>query len=75
MSWGGFASDTSWYLFINQINFISLAFVYHVPQFLAMHGTLMQFNCQPVEKKNHWQSQTFHRASQKGGNKSNTLFR
>ena len=67
---GGVASDTSWYLFINKINFIFLAFVYHVPQFLAMHGTLMQFNCQPVEKKNHWQSQTFHHASQKGGNKS-----
>ena len=30
-----------------------------------MHGTLMQFNCQPVEKKNHWQSQAFHRGSQK----------
>lgn len=40
-------------------------FVYHVPQFLEMHGTLMQFNCQPVEKKNHWQSQAFHRGSQK----------
>jgi len=35
-----------------------------------MHGTLMQFNCQPVEKKNHWQSQAFHRGSQKGGKNS-----
>lgn len=43
-----------------------LAFVYHVPQFLEMHGTLTQFNCQPVEKKNHWQSQAFHCGSQKG---------
>ncbi|KAL9953844.1 hypothetical protein ACROYT_G041316 [Oculina patagonica] len=46
------------------------AFVYHVPQFLQMHGTLINFNCQPVEKKNHWQSQTFHRGSQKGGKNS-----
>ena len=40
---------------INKFNIILLflAFVYHVPQFLEMHGTLMQFNCQPVEKKNH----------------------
>ena len=30
----------------------------------------MQFNCQPVEKKNHWQSQAFHRGSQKGGKNS-----
>jgi len=45
-------------------------FVYHVPQFLQMHGTLINFNCQPVEKKNHWQSQTFHRGSQKGGKNS-----
>ena len=30
----------------------------------------MQFNCQPVEKKNHWQSQAFHRGSQKGGRNS-----
>ena len=54
---------------INKIKYYSLfsAFVYHVPQFLEMHGTLMQFNCQPVEKKNHWQSQAFHRGSQKGG--------
>ena len=35
-----------------------------------MHGTLMQFNCQPVEKKNHQQSQAFHRESQKGGKNS-----
>ena len=36
---------------INKIKYYSLfsAFVYHVPQFLEMHGTLMQFNCQPVE--------------------------
>ena len=47
-----------------------VAFVYHVPQFLQMHGTLINFNCQPVEKKNHWQSQTFHRGSQKGGKNS-----
>ena len=52
---------------INKIKYYSLfsAFVYHVPQFLEMHGTLMQFNCQPVEKKNHWQSKAFHRGSQK----------
>ena len=57
---------------INKIKYYSLfsAFVYHVPQFLEMHGTLMQFNCQPVEKKNHWQSQAFHRGSQKGGKNS-----
>ena len=50
--------------------FLFLAFVYHVPQFLEKYGTLMQFNCQPVEKKNHWQSQAFHRGSQKGGKNS-----
>ena len=56
---------------INKFNIILFsAFVYYVPQFLEMHGTLMQFNCQPVEKKNHWQSQAFHRASQKGGKHS-----
>ena len=53
-----------------EFTFYILAFVYHVPQFLEMHGTLMQFNCQPVEKKNHWQSQAFHRGSQKGGRNS-----
>ncbi|XP_058949396.2 uncharacterized protein [Pocillopora verrucosa] len=45
-------------------------FVYHVPQFLEKYGTLMQFNFQPVEKKNHWQSQKDHRGSQKGGKNS-----
>ena len=53
---------------INKFNIILFfffsAFVYHVPQFLEMHGTLMQFNCQPVEKKSHWQSRAFHRGSQ-----------
>ncbi|XP_048575576.1 uncharacterized protein LOC125556804 isoform X1 [Nematostella vectensis] len=45
--------------------------VYHVPQFLEIHGTIHQFNCQTVEKKNHMQNKTFHRGSQKGGKNSN----
>ena len=40
---------------------------YHVPQFLKLYGTIYQFNCQPVEKKNHAQNCSFHRTTQHGG--------
>ena len=41
--------------------------VYHVPQFLQKYGTIYQFNCQAVEKKNHAQNCSFHRTTQHGG--------
>lgn len=41
-----------------------------MPQFLEKCGPILEFNCQPVEKKNHEQSRMFHRATQKGGSQS-----
>ena len=45
---------------------------YHGPQFLKLYGTIYQFNCQPVEKKNHAQNCSFHRTTQHGGLGSST---
>ena len=41
--------------------------VFHIPQFLEMYGTIYQFNCQLVEKKNQQHTSFFHRGTQKGG--------
>ena len=43
------------------------ALVWHIPQFLELYGTIYQFNCQLVEKKNHQQTSIYHRGTQKGG--------
>lgn len=45
-------------------------FVYLVPQFLEMYGTIYQMNCQLVKLKNHHHNAIFHRGSQKGGRQS-----
>ena len=41
--------------------------IYHIPQFLEIYGTIYQFNCQLVEKKNQQHTSFFHRSTQKGG--------
>lgn len=65
------------YIFNTKVLCLFLLFEHlcHVPQFLKMHSTLMQFNCQCMEIKNTGNPSHFLTDHRKEGKGQNTHFR